>query len=1053
MGDSATTTDDGATPRKGKGRALLGKAGRSFARVSQKVKNVTRLTTKSTPASPAPSEPPEQETPTRRPRVIRTKSTKLDQEWLDELSPEFFEPDFNDVEYVLTATESLELEDLHAFRDRRFQELHAVSRKFSRLVNDNAEQFVQELTRVSELQDQLESATVLCKKERQKLARADQGVAKGLEVIRKTQRKEVLLEILHAAEEIHGLSQAQTRLTHLLERDAFKEAIALARDCTEKLIMYSERGFAVVEDLASDLQDTYMQIEEHLDRALATCCRSFNREKYAEIIESYEMLGRPYAAHDRLGTYFVHAMQMSARDIARKHAGINKKSTGATGGDLNVMQDAVSTGARQYKNICSKRLKPENYESCLMEVCEAMCGLMVDFDSITTWHSMRNLDEDNDTGTADSEGAASAQAAADGSQKEAEIGEAAPVSADMPAGQDHEAENGAPKNSISSALTDDSDPLESLVEVKSSTKQDSLRQSSSNRLSPREYSNMKLEVHRRRLWLDVQRQIGMFLDEVNLSALTLPQYLQLLSHVKRLASIGEDFSEQPGDVLEKSIRQNSLTYVRAFHRDMMLNFKAKLAKESWDALHVVKGFNIYLLKEFSFLRKRKDAEKDDDEVAATLSSFAADRSMFQAGRSAIAENDSQQIAVDSADSTRTSSGSTKSNGSNALQAGEKSESATLPSRTASAPGKPPPELPHCSSTAMTCVRYFGRYLSIMDVLKPVAPEAFQCMTELFSLFLDTAWTFFGHLSEDRKLTKEEKRQNARLYTHELLTPAGRHAIESLKKNKQPRDGEENILFELSLEPLELSEHCELTNPSRLNGLEYVTTALESLRFLQKVLRSMRVNFGKRLPVACHPFLKNFYVVFVDTITELRWLAYKNAVVTMLHCDELTKACSSVKWDVKEIMSQHNPYVDKLVGELKIVTQRLEILGEQRVPELVQNEIWTEIIQQINLAYLDGFSAAKKCSVEGRAFMQLDYRQYLSKVGALCAVKPDSTIVDEWINAFYLPDVDALEEWLKSHDKKYSRSQLASLINVSSVKIGKKEKQRLVKVLDELKAVE
>lgn len=83
---------------------------------------------------------------------------------MDELSPEFFEPDFNDVEYVLTATESLELEDLHAFRDRRFQvgvgltsvhiqaltdggqELHAVSRKFSRLVNDNAEQFVQELT-------------------------------------------------------------------------------------------------------------------------------------------------------------------------------------------------------------------------------------------------------------------------------------------------------------------------------------------------------------------------------------------------------------------------------------------------------------------------------------------------------------------------------------------------------------------------------------------------------------------------------------------------------------------------------------------------------------------------------------------------------------------------------------------------------------------------------------------------------------------------------------------------------------------------------------------
>jgi hypothetical protein len=148
---------------------------------------------------------------------------------------------------------------------------------------------------------------------------------------------QVLLEILHAAQEIHGLSKAQTRLTTLLERDAFKDAIVLARESTEKLIRsacplpncrgcmpacvptvravgwvphksldravlthtpdtmptvcahrlvgrvtrYSERGFAVVEDLASDLQDTYMQIEEHLDRALATCCRSFEKEKYA----------------------------------------------------------------------------------------------------------------------------------------------------------------------------------------------------------------------------------------------------------------------------------------------------------------------------------------------------------------------------------------------------------------------------------------------------------------------------------------------------------------------------------------------------------------------------------------------------------------------------------------------------------------------------------------------------------------------------------------------------------------------------------------------------
>ena len=45
--------------------------------------------------------------------------------------------------------------DLEEFRDARFQELHAVSRKFSGLVVENADLFVTELTRVSELQDQL----------------------------------------------------------------------------------------------------------------------------------------------------------------------------------------------------------------------------------------------------------------------------------------------------------------------------------------------------------------------------------------------------------------------------------------------------------------------------------------------------------------------------------------------------------------------------------------------------------------------------------------------------------------------------------------------------------------------------------------------------------------------------------------------------------------------------------------------------------------------------------------------------------------------------------
>jgi hypothetical protein len=254
-----------------------------------------------------------------------------------------------------------------------------------------------------------------------------------------------------------------------------------------------------------------------------------------------------YAAHDRLGTYFVHAMQMSARDIARRHAGITKRSTsgasGTMGGDLLVMQDAVSTGARQYKNICSKRLKPENYEACLLEVCEAMCGLMVDFDSITAWHAVRQATEieDDAAGASTGEAAVEVEPAGDGAEagcgadptpdtgavSEAERSDSSaersdsgaaetPLDSDSDAAADAAETSRASKAAVLAAL-DDSDPLESLVEVRSaSTAEQSKTSSPANRLSPGEYSGMKLEVHRRRLWLDVQRQIGMFLDQVTL---------------------------------------------------------------------------------------------------------------------------------------------------------------------------------------------------------------------------------------------------------------------------------------------------------------------------------------------------------------------------------------------------------------------------------------------------------------------------------------------------------------------------------------------------------
>ena len=58
----------------------------------------------------------------------------------------------------------------------------------------------------------------------------------------------------------------------------------------------------------------------------------------------------------------------------------------------------------------------------------------------------------------------------------------------------------------------------------------------------------------------------------------------------------------------------------------------------------------------------------------------------------------------------------------------------------------------------------------------------------------------------------------------------------------------------------------------------------------------------------------------------------------------------------------------------------------RVPKAAYTTLWSEILLQINLMVVDGFAAAKKCSNEGRALMQLDYRQLVMKLEKLTSIK-------------------------------------------------------------------
>ena len=70
-------------------------------------------------------------------------------------------------------------------------------------------------------------------------------------------------------------------------------------------------------------------------------------------------------------------------------------------------------------------------------------------------------------------------------------------------------------------------------------------------------------------------------------------------------------------------------------------------------------------------------------------------------------------------------------------------------------------------------------------------------------------------------------------------------------------------------------------------------------------------------------------------------------------------------------------------------------------------------------FVEGFSCAKKCSNEGRALMQLDYRQFLLKLETISAdvtrPVPYQDYVGQYVKAYYIPESE-LEGWVKDHNQ-------------------------------------
>lgn len=65
---------------------------------------------------------------------------------------------------------------------------------------------------------------------------------------------------------------------------------------------------------------------------------------------------------------------------------------------------------------------------------------------------------------------------------------------------------------------------------------------------------------------------------------------------------------------------------------------------------------------------------------------------------------------------------------------------------------------------------------------------------------------------------------------------------------------------------------------------------------------------------------------------------------------------SVNWEVKELMSQHSPYVDFLLRELQVFSMKVESISSRvHIPPPVLATLWEQIFKFCCRAFVDGLA--------------------------------------------------------------------------------------------------
>lgn len=577
-----------------------------------------------------------------------------------------------------------------------------------------------------------------------------------------------------------------------------------------------------------------------------------------------------------------------------------------------------------------------------------------------------------------------------------------------------------------------------------------------------------LENFKRYMWEGgMQRRLAILLQSQTFINYPFERFVPTIESLNKVTGVAEEFIGGKAHRLRDKIAELSNAYFDVFHRNRMEELATMLENEIYTVSSLPKGYTFRDLKE---LRHFVDAFGVVLPRAYTRRPLSFFVQFETSGNPFTPENLARGRVAEDARGMKSPPGTRKSK----IEPDDESDPALLVSsvdemegRTNQAAGQSaskvdlrvPTAGPIVTNVTLTLVKFIGKYLDLMRAMENIAPEIFQGMLLVIDLYTYTTFSNFSLPTT---------------FSHTRINPIFNAHMNEVKSNlvyEPPPPpsmaagiGAALTLNTVSVAPPPIVVPATILNPAdplakpnpavfkikkpqlaqslKASSHQIIPSAIaaESLNFLFSSLESLKTVIRGLLPREKHKDMDNFVENTLSCLPHLRELIYRGLANKIISAQKLLPIVQDVKWDSDQMPPENNEYVNAIAQTMGEFLPKIRQAVKGGVyPEEILLHIWSYLITHAAEVMVEGWSRAKKCTVQGRALMQLDATMFRNKLEKLSQPQPkeqSSVNLSKAIDRVHLAEEYAKASWLNNDElfawiqttQQYTKLQLINLVN-------------------------